>query len=462
MNEYILSTAIIIVILAIGLIVLIQFGVSFAAYFGVTIILITILGSVLYTWWKTKKDKTVESLKHELLLKIKHDILETNENIINSEELINQKQVLIDLDSIKNSFIIQKLFDENFDTTENFKKFTLTHMEQENRKTEQLLRGLENIAAVNYNPKLEMYIQELNSKLDDIVSAGYNIKLERESYLEIARKETTTLREMLRKRKVVRVEFSAILKKCLIEVKALLTLSQKYGQILNVGKKITKSQDNLTDFTTSVELLIDSRVDLRNFLSDFFKVEYKEISSSINSLSPFLKDAHITSDEKIEIEEIIENILETKEAGLLNSLQDQKVIFKNRVSSITEHLNRDLQILSKEIQKYTPHEDIWKADEMEDPIIKRMRVDSELRVFTRHAADALKYLTDTLHNDNILLKILKNYGNVEPLITMKLEQQNELSAADLNVKYPEKFLIIYSKKHSNTIYRKTTSTLVNI
>jgi hypothetical protein len=211
-----------------------------------------------------------------------------------------------------------------------------------------------------------------------------------------------------------------------------------------------------------VELLIDSRVDLRNFLSDFFKVEYKEISSSINSLSPFLKDAHITSDEKIEIEEIIENILETKEAGLLNSLQDQKVIFKNRVSSITEHLNRDLQILSKEIQKYTPHEDIWKADEMEDPIIKRMRVDSELRVFTRHAADALKYLTDTLHNDNILLKILKNYGNVEPLITMKLEQQNELSAADLNVKYPEKFLIIYSKKHSNTIYRKTTSTLVNI
>ncbi|MDP6612641.1 MAG: hypothetical protein QF673_01320, partial [Candidatus Hydrothermarchaeota archaeon] len=197
MNEYVLSAAIIIAFLAIGFFFLIQFGVSVVAYFGIGIILVTIVGSVIYTWWKTQTDKTVERLRNELLLKIKRDISDTHKYVLEAEELVEQESVLMDLEAIQKGLIGQKLFDENLNITENVKKFTLTLIEQENRGTEQRLRGLENMVAVNYKPKLDEYIQEFNSKLEALERAGYVIKDKKEVFLALAAQETTSLREML-------------------------------------------------------------------------------------------------------------------------------------------------------------------------------------------------------------------------------------------------------------------------
>lgn len=462
MNEYVLSAAIIIAILAIGFLFLIQFGVSVVAYFGIAIIVIAIAGSVIYTWWKTQTDKTVERLRNELLLKIKRDIADTRKYVLEAEELVDQEPVLMDLDAIQKSLIGQKMYDENFNITDDAKKFTLTLIEQENRRTEQRLRGLENMAAVNYKPKLDEYIQEFNSKLEALELAGYGIKAEKEEFLALAAQETTSLREMLEKKKRVTEAFSGILRKCVTEVQDLLALSQKYGAVKKVENTIAKARKNLSNFDTAVELLIDSRTKLRNFLRDFFDIEYNQVSSSIQTLSPLLKDEHIDGERRKTMEALLEEALSMQDPGLLGELQNLKANYKREVSSIIEELYMELKRLAGQIQAKKPPEEIWRADDIVGSIVKRLSVDTELRVFTRHAAEALRHLTDKLSTDNAFLRILRNYDKVEPLITIKLNQKGELPASDLNVKYPDKFLIIYSKRHSDTIYRQTTSTLVKI
>ncbi|MDP6459841.1 MAG: hypothetical protein QF829_03510, partial [Candidatus Hydrothermarchaeota archaeon] len=184
--------------------------------------------------------------------------------------------------------------------------------------------------------------------------------------------------------------------------------------------------------------------------------------SSIRTLSPLLKAEHIDSERRKTIEEIMEEALGMQDSGLLGDLQNLKVKYKEEISSIVEELDGELKRLAGDIQAKKPPEEIWRADDIEASIINRLRMDTELRVFTRHAAEALRYLTNKFNSDDAFLKILHNYNKVEPLITMKLNQMGELPASNLNVKYPDKFLIIYSKKHSDTIYRQTTSTLVKI
>lgn len=462
MNEYVLTAGIIIAILAVGLFFLIQFGVSFVAYFGIIIILIAIIGSVIYTWWKTQSDKTVERLRNELLLKIKRDIGDTHKYVLEAEELVDQEPVLMDLEAIKNGLIGQKLYDESFNVTEDAKNFTLTVIEQENRRTEQRLRGLENIAAVNYKPKLDEYAQEFNSKLDALEVAGYGLREEKEEFQALMAQESTSLREMLEKKKRVTEAFSRVLRRCLTEVQELLALSQKYGSVKKVETTIAEARKSQSNYDTAVELLIESRTKLRNFLKDFFDIEYNQVSSSIRTLSPMLRDEHINSEKRVVMGEMMEKAMNMQDPGLLGELQDLKGNYKKEVSSIVDELYRKMTVLEEEIKAKEPPKEIWRADDITASMIKRLSVDTELRVFTRHAADALKNVTDRLSSDDAFLRILHNYDKVEPLITMKLNQMSELPASELNVKYPDKFLIIYSKRHSDTIYRQTTSTLVKI
>lgn len=462
MNEYVLSAAVIVAILILGFFFLIQFGVSVVAYFGIVIILAAIVGSIIYTWWKTQTDKTVERLRNELLLKIKRDIGDTRKYIVQAEELVDQKPVLMDLDAVEKALVGQKLYDENFNVTNEAKKFTLTLIEQENRRTEQRLRGLENMAAVNYRPRLEEYISEFNAKIEALEKAGYDIVAEKEEFQAISAQESTSLREMLEKKKRVTASFSNILKKSVNEVQSLLTLSQKYGVVKKVENTIAEAHKNLSNYDTGVELLIDSRTRLKNFLRDFFDIEYNQVSSSITTISPLLKDEHIDQEKRGAMGELMEDALAMQDPGMLGALQKIKARYKKEVSTIIEELYHTLRGSEEEIQAMKPPEEIWKADGIADSLIKRLNVETELRVFTRHASEILEHINDRLQSNDAFLRILQNYDKVEPLISMKLNQKGELTASDLNVKYPDKFLIIYSKKHTDTIYRQTTSTLVKI
>lgn len=462
MNEYVLTAGVIIAILSLGLIFLLRFGVTEVAYFGIFIIIATIIGSVIYTWWKTQSDRTVERLRNELLLKIKRDIADTKKYVTEAAELVDQEPVLMDIEGIKRNLINLGLYDEEFRITQEVKKFTLTLIEQENRRTEQRLRGLENMAAVSYRPILDSYIQNFDSKLNELETAGFGIKKQRRDFRALAAQESVSLRDMLEKKKRITEEFAEILKVCVSEIQTLLTLSKKYGAVKKIERTVSQVRKNLSDSDAAVELLIDARNKLKNFLRDFFEIEYNQISSSVKTISPLLKNEYISDKRREAIDGMIEKALQMRDPGLLGELQKLKKDYKKEVSLLVQELNRKAKTLEKEIEERSPPKEIWRRDDVAEHLVRRLNVDTELRVFSRHAAEAIEHLTNRLREDDAFLRILQNYDKVEPLITMKLSQGGEIAAVNLNVKYPEKFLVLYSKKHPDTIYRQTTSTLVKI
>jgi hypothetical protein len=462
MNEYVLTAAVILAILGAGLGLLLRFGVTEAAYFGVFIVAATIMGSVGYTWWKTQTDKTVERLRRELLLKIKKDIANTKKNVTEASELVEQDQVLADIEEIKRNLINLGLYDKNFRVTRNAKNFTLTLIEQENRKTEQRLRGLENMAAVNYRPKLEEYIEGLESWLDELENTGFRIQGQREEFRKIATQDSVSLKELLDKRERIARAFSGILKECGTEVQELLKLAEKYGSVKRMSKTVAKAKKSFEDFETGVEDLVEARNQLKNFLQDFYEIEHRQMTSSINNLSPALKNDYIPRERRETLERIMEEATAITDPGLIGELHRLKKEYKEEVLSLVREMHSSLKDLEEKISAFSPPTDIWMEDEKGEALVGRLRIDSELRVFSRHSAEAIEHLTSRLRESDVLLRILQNYDKIESLITAKLRHSGRLAATDLNVKYSDKFLLIYSKKHSDTIYRQTTSTLVKI
>lgn len=462
MNEYVLTAIIILAILSAGLGLLLRFGVTEAVYFGVFVVVATIIGSVAYTWWKTQTDKTVERLRRELLLKIKKDIASTLKYVEQASELADQEQVIADIEEIKRSLINLGLFDKDFRVTQDTKKYTITLIEQENRRTEQRLRGLENMAAVNYRPKLEEYIEGLDSWLDELENAGFRIKELREEFRSIAAQDALTLRDLLEKRERLIRAFSGILDHCSKEVHELLKLAEKYGSVERISRTVVDARESLADFETGVEKLLKARNRLKSFLKDFYDIEHSQMASSVKTLSSALKNEYIPEERRGVIEGIMKEVMEINDPGLIGELQRLREEYKNEVLSLVRELHSRLKDLEKKISAYSPPKDIWGEDEKVESLVGRLRVNSELRVFSRHAAEAINHLAAKLQESDALLRILQNYDRIESLIARRLDKDGRLAAADLNVKYSDKFLLIYSKKHSDTIYRQTTATLVKI
>ncbi len=462
MNEYVLTALVILTILGAGLGILLRFGVTEAVYFGVFVIVATIIGSLAYTWWKTQTDKTVERLRRELLLKIKKDIASTKEYVKKASKLVDQKQVLADIEEIKRSLINMGLFDKNFGITHNAKKYTLTMIEQENRRTEQRLRGLENMAAINYSPKLEEYAKNLDSWLDELENAGFRIQEQRREFRNIMAHESVTLRDLLEKHEHINRAFSRTLQQCSKELQKLLSIAEKYGSVKRISSSVAKAKKSLKNFEKGVENLISARNQLKNFLKDFYEIEYRQMASSVKSISSVLKNDYVPTERKQSLESIMRQAMDITDPGLIGGLQRLKKEFKNEVMSLVQEMHNKLREIESNIAAYSPPADIWDEDEKVEALVSRLRIGSEVRVFSRHAAEAIEHLAERLKESEALLRILQNYDRIEGLITMKLNKDGRLAAADLNIKYSDKFLLIYSKKHSDTIYRQTTSTLVKI
>jgi hypothetical protein len=461
MNEYVLTALVILAILGAGLGILLRFGVTEAVYFGVFVVVATILGSVAYTWWKTQTDKTVERLRRELLLKIKKDIASTRRYVEKASELVDQKQVLADIEELKRSLIDLGLFDKDF-SIRNVDKYTLTMIEQENRRIEQRLRGLENMASINYRPRLEEYIGGLNAWLDELEKAGYRIGELREEFNLIASHESVTLRDLLEKRDRLDRAFSKILEHCGKEAQELLLLAEKYGSVKGFVGSVSEARENLDDFAKGVAALVKARNQLKEFLRDFYEIEHRQMVSSAKSLSEVLNDGYVPDDRRKTIEGIMGEAVNMDDPGLIGEIKRLKKEFKKEVLALVNDMHSRLRDMEGSISAYSPPADIWKVDDRVETLVGRLRIDSDVRVFSRHAAEAIKHIAERLKESDAMLRILRNYDRIEGLIAARLNRDGRLSAADLNVKYSDKFLLIYSKKHSDTIYRQTTATLVKI
>jgi len=457
MNEYKLTAIAIWIILGLGFVFLIYFGVSQVTYFGISIILLSLAGSVVYAWWKTQSDKTIEKLKAEILLKIKKDYTDAQKLIAEAGEMASIDSVRRDLESLRSNLIKLKLYDADFNTAEEAAKYTLTVIEQENRRVEQRLRSLEALAAIEVKPKLDEYIQELRLKLDKLGKAGYKIEEEVRSFETIEAQESKSLRELLEKKEKLTEKFVSILNDCTAEASGILATSQRYGIVKTVEHALLKIK--IEDFDGSVAILVDARNRLKDFLKDFFAVERNEFSASVEGVYKLLDSEQVAPEKMKEAEDLKSRVLSMSDPGTIGELQELKIRFKNITASIVAELHEKLRSLKAEIKAYAPGREMWTSDELAEPLVRRVNTEDEVKVFTRHATNALEHVTKQLAKDAAFIKILQNYDKVEQIISKKLEERGKLSASALNVKYPEKFLILYSKRHPDTEYTESTTTL---
>jgi hypothetical protein len=457
MNEYKLTAIAIWIILGLGFVFLIYFGVAQVTYFGISIILLSLAGSVVYAWWKTQSDKTIEKLKAEILLKIKKDYTDAQKLIAEAGEMASIDSVRRDLELLRSNLIKLKLYDADFNTAEEAAKYTLTVIEQESRRVEQRLRSLEALAAIEVKPKLDGYIQEFRLKLDKLGKAGYEIGEEVKSFETIEAQESKTLRELLEKKEKLTEKFVSILNDCAAEASGILATSQRYGIVKTVEHALLKIK--IEDFDGSAAILADARNRLKDFLKDFFAVERNEFSASVEGVYKLLDSEQVAPEKMKEIEDLRSRVLSMGDPGTIGELQELKIRFKNITAGIVAELHEKLRFLEAEIKAYAPSREMWTSDELAEPLARRVNAEDEVKVFTRHATNALEHVTKQLAKDTAFIKILKNYDKVEQIISKKLEERGKLSASALNVKYPEKFLILYSKRHPDTEYTESTATL---
>jgi len=457
MNEYLVTILAVLVSLGIGFALLINFGVSEVTYFVLVIFILTILGSIFYTWWKTKTDKPIERLKVEILVRIIKDHADTHKLMLKVEELMNMDSILKDLELIKNNLITLEFYDRDFKkVSKSVEKYTLTFIEQESRKTEQRLRSLEALAAGSYKPKLGGYIRELELKIDKLNSAGYQIGEKISEFKVISNQPAKSLREMIDKKSRISRHFVSILDDCIEEAARLSASSAKYGDVVDVKhieQTILDIRNKKDDFDYAIFQLVNVRNKLKDQISDVFIIKHNTLLTSIKNVLDILEDHHVDMRYRESVNRLFKKLTPIKDPGLINVIIDMETQFKNSLAHIIAQLNSRVIALERDINLGESYKKIWSSDDRIPSLVKKMDVTEDLEQFSKNAVRALKRIVAQLGKDMAFTKIVENYDKVEPIITGKLKENATLSSSDLNVKYADKFMLLYSLKHMEAEFK---------
>jgi hypothetical protein len=445
MNEYVATFLAILVTLLLGLGILLRFGVSEVAYFGMGVLFLAIFGSIFYTWWKTQTDKTINKLKVEILMKIRDDYWMAREMIEEAQDLVNMNDILQNLDSIKDGLIKKKLYSADMKKIERtVEKMTLTSIEQESRKVEQRLVSLEALAASSYRPKLEEFIDGLHSQLEALKEAGYAISNEMEEFNTKAAKTAKGLRELIEKKKEVSQDYEKIVELCIREATELSEMARKFGDVGAIDDMIRFARKG------DIKPLIQARAKLKEIVSDVFSRQLNKLIQNLEKITKVMDSEHVSPKDRDEIEDILAYIKAFEDPGLLVELQRYETKFKNMVSAIIQRLDTRLHSLEGDIKANELSSRLWSRDTEIKGLIDKVDVKQPLDTFTETAIEALVHILAQLDEDKAFLKIVENYPKVEPIITQHLKEKKSVSPKDLNIKYADKFLILYNIKNPKT------------
>jgi hypothetical protein len=445
MNEYVMTFLAILGTLLVGLGLLIRFGVSEVAYFGIAVLLLAIFGSIFYTWWKTQTDKTINKLKVEILMKIRDDYWIARQMIEDAQDLVNMDDILQNLDSIKESLIKKKLYSNDMQKIERtVEKMTLTAIEQESRRVEQRLVSLEALAASSYRPNLEQFVEGLQSKLKDLKAVGYAIDKRIDDFNMKAAKTAKGPRELIEKKKEISEDYQAIIELCIKEASELCEMARKYGDVAALDEKIALAREG------NVEVLIEVRGKLKEIVSDVFSRQLNKLIQNLEKITKVIQSEHVSPKDRDEIEDILAYIKAFEDPGLLVELQRYETKFKNMVSAIIQRLDTDLHSLESDIKAHELSSKIWSRDEKIQGLIDKVDIKQPLDKFTDSSREALVHILAQLDEDRAFLKIVENYPKIEPIIRQHLDEKKSVSPEDLNIKYSDKFLILYNLKNPKT------------
>ncbi len=459
MNEYIITASFIAAILIAGFLLLVNFGVTIVTYFGIGLVAVSIAGGVIYTWWKTAKDKTIEKLKLETLSKMREEFNKTSNYVNEAAELVDVKDIREGLGDLREGFIKLGLFDEKFESiAKGIGKHTLTFIEQQTRKGEQRLRSLETLTAGTYKPELDKYAQGLHIRLMKLYESGYPLENGLKDFEVVQNRIPKSLIEMIEKKKTISNLFSAMLAKCYGEAEALLNLAGTYGDVGRAEGDIRMAKERAGDIDAYVSLLASARNRLKEILGPAFIKRRSILLSSLQRTMELLGDD--IDGFKGSIEEILSKVSSTTDPGRLEELMGLENNFKNNLVSLLAKLNGDLLRIDSEITAFGPTKDLWTRDEGIGMLIEKVDPSMEIPAFTEEAIMALGRAVNQYRNDIMSKKVVENFGKMEPIIERKLKEHGRLSGADLRVKYAEKFLQYYSTKHPEVEFREKPPVLL--
>jgi hypothetical protein len=460
MNEYVLTVLAIIVTIGVGFLLLINFGIDWLIYFGLAVISLSIVGSLFYTWWKTQSDKTVERLKVEILVRLKKDFEDVRDLVSKAGELIRVSSISHDLDLIRNNLINLKFYDSELNVSAGARKYTLTFVEQESRKAGQRLRSLEALAAGEYRPKLEHYIRDLQSKLAKLKGAGYDIDEKLEEVDTISAQPSTSLRQMIEKKERLAEKCEEILDSCIEEVARVATTSRKLGDTKGVERSILEIKKEKADFDSAVFRLVNARNELKEMLREVFSRQHSHLSAHVKSVARLLDEDHINERYKEAIGTIKDSLFSLDDPGRIQEVRELEARFKSQTSAIINDLYSELRDLEESINSHQPHQSVWQPDDKIDSVVEKVDPAEELDAFAKKAILALEHLTKQLRKDVAFIKIIENYNRIEPLIARKLEERGRIEESDLNVKYADKFLLLYGLKNKGAEFQESPPSLV--
>ena len=458
MNEYIVTALAILISIGIGFFLLIEFGVSWVGYFVVAVISLSILGSYVYAWWKTQSDKTVVKLKIEVLVKMKNELLDMEKVVSRAESLVNVTLYKHDLDLLVDNLIKLKFYDKEFKLSPGVEKYTLTFIEQHGRMTEQKLRTLGAMAAGSYRPKLDEYIGELKSKLERLLGAGYDIEEDLEASNMAATQHSKSLRDLVGKKESLDITMLKTLEKCVGEATRLATTSKDFGDTANVEKEIDDIDQS--NFESYVSRLVAAREGIKGILNDAFVSQHTKLVTNVKRVQTIMQSENVDEGQKSAIDGM-RNVLESmNDPGKILELKDLEVQFKTYTTKAIEDIYSEIRKMEENIKFHSPDERIWTLNEEIPSLVEKVDISKKIDEFSRDAINALHALARQLDIDAAFMKIIENYHKVEPLITRKLKEKDEVTEDDLKVKYVEKFLILYSLKNPKTKFKEKPLALV--
>ena len=443
MNEYLITAAVVLATLAAGLFLLLSFGISFVSYIAVGIIISVLLASLVYTWWKSKTDKTLVLLKIEILNRVKSNIERLRANLEEASRLADMEPFIKDLERIRGELISKGYFTRSFEVDERkIEKVTLTEIELESRKVEQQLRSLESLAAASCIEAAAARLGELLGAARSLAESGFSVSEEYQELRRVVNMPSASLGELLEKHRRGEELYRRILDRCIKEAEFLLGIAEGIADVGHLRREL----EDIKQKKESMEIiprLQRVRSEVSSYLTKPFLQARKEMVSYLDkvlSLSEGFEREHSA------LHNLREKVLSFSDPGLLSEFPAIEEEAKRLTLDLARALAKSLVSLEEELKELGIRARRRGIERQVSKLDPRM----DFKSFAKEALDVLRALAKEHTARYRTVKIEKNYPAIEKIIARKLEEKGEVTPEELGVRYAEEFLRRYSEAHPET------------
>ncbi len=439
MNEYLVTAGVVFVALTAGFLLLLQYGVTVVSYLAISFILLSLILALLYTWMKSKSDKTVEKFKLEILHRIRREISNLEEDLKKASELLNVEPFLSEIERLRREMIEKGFMTGEFEINRTkVEKITLTKVEQESRKINQQLRSLEALATAGYKEKLDRIVEKYNRAIETLSRAGFNIAEEVQRFNMAERRQTKSLAEILEKKEELETLFEGIIDGCIEECHHLISIAGDISDAEEIDdlrevRKLREPEDKALELARIKKKLLPK-------IEEPFTQKRREIESYITRAEELL-NRDFSAEESRDfrsLQERLEKVKQAKKFAELEQLAEQA-----KIAGLDA-----IQTLSKKITKLREELNL---EPREQEI--SLPAEGDMTTLFNKILFHLEQLVKELEEVHIASKLASSYKKVEPIIDRILAEKGSVSAEDLKIKYAEKFLERYAELHRNTEFK---------